>query len=50
MAACGAVITSSIIGATSIEQLKENLGAVDVKLTEDEMDVLNKMSEWKESE
>lgn len=44
------VITSPIIGATSIEQLHENLGAVDVKLCADEMDVLNKMTAWKNKE
>ena len=44
------VITSPIIGATSIEQLNENLGALNVKLTEDEMTVLNKLTEWKVDE
>ncbi len=44
------VITSPIIGATSIEQLDENLGALNVKLTEDELARLNKMTEWKKSE
>jgi aryl-alcohol dehydrogenase-like predicted oxidoreductase len=41
------VITSPIIGATGVEQLKENLGALDVKLNEDEMTLLNKMTAWK---
>ncbi len=41
------VITSPIIGATSIEQLKENLGALNVKLAEDEIAFLNKMTDWK---
>jgi aryl-alcohol dehydrogenase-like predicted oxidoreductase len=44
------VITSPIIGATGVEQLNENLGALDVKLSEDEMTALNKMTAWKESE
>ena len=44
------VITSPIIGATGVEQLNENLGAVNIKLTAEEMDVLNKMTAWKESE
>ena len=44
------VITSPIIGATSIEQLNENLGALNVKLSEDEMISLNKMTAWKEDE
>lgn len=41
------VITSPIIGATSIEQLHENLGALKVKLAEDEMALLDKLTEWK---
>ena len=44
------VITSPIIGATSIEQLNENLGALNVKLAEDEMIVLDKLTEWKVDE
>jgi len=44
------VITSPIIGATSVEQLNENLGAVNIKLTAEEMDVLNKMTTWKKEE
>lgn len=41
------LITSPIIGATSIEQLNENLGALKVKLDVDEITFLNKMTEWK---
>jgi aryl-alcohol dehydrogenase-like predicted oxidoreductase len=41
------VITSPIIGATSIEQLKENLGALKVELGEDELNLLNKITAWK---
>lgn len=41
------IITSPIIAATSIEQLNENLGALDVHLTEDERNTLNKMTDWK---
>jgi aryl-alcohol dehydrogenase-like predicted oxidoreductase len=44
------VITSPIIGATSIEQLNENLGALSVKLTEEEINRLNKMTTWKKDE
>jgi len=44
------VITSPIIGATSVEQLNENLGALDVKLHEDEMVLLNKLTAWKSEE
>jgi aryl-alcohol dehydrogenase-like predicted oxidoreductase len=38
------VITSPIIGATSMEQLDENLGALDVKLTGEEKQILDKMT------
>jgi len=44
------VITSPIIGATSIEQLNENLGALNVNLTTEELNRLNKMTEWKTNE
>jgi len=44
------VITSPIIGATSIEQLNENLGALTVKLAADEMTLLDKLTEWKVEE
>jgi aryl-alcohol dehydrogenase-like predicted oxidoreductase len=42
-------ITSPIIGATSLKQLKENLGALDVKLTEDEIVILNEATKWERS-
>ncbi len=38
------VITSPIIGANSVEQLGESLGAVGLHLTEEEMDALNEAS------
>jgi len=41
------VTTSPIIGATSIDHLNENLGALDVKLNEEEMTLLNQMTSWK---
>lgn len=44
------VITSPIIGATSIVQLQENLGALSLKLSPAELDVLSKRTEWKEEE
>lgn len=44
------VITCPIIGATSVEQLNENLGALNVKLGEDEMILLNKMTAWKDED
>lgn len=43
------IITSPIIGATSIDQLNENLAAVDVHLTQEERESLGKLTEWKES-
>ncbi len=44
------VVTSPIIGATSVEQLKENFGSLNVKLAVEEVDELNKMTEWGELE
>ena len=44
------VITSPIIGATSISQLNENLGALNVHLTEEERASLNKITAWKEED
>jgi aryl-alcohol dehydrogenase-like predicted oxidoreductase len=41
------IITSPIIGATSIAQLNENLGAVEVHLTGEERESLNKITDWK---
>ena len=40
------VITSPIIGATSLEQLDENLGALDVKLTGEEKQNLDELTAW----
>ena len=42
------VITSPIIGANSIEQLKDNLGAVNIHLTPAEKTALDKASGWKD--
>ncbi|NJN80732.1 MAG: aldo/keto reductase [Anaerolineales bacterium] len=42
------VITSPIIGATSIAHLNENLGALQVKLANEERETLSKMSDWKQ--
>ena len=44
------LITSPIIGANSPEQLKENLGAVDVRLTPEEKTVLDQATAWKEKD
>ncbi len=40
------VITAPIVGANSVEQLSESLGAAGVRLTAEEMDALNKASAW----
>ncbi|MBD3193327.1 MAG: aldo/keto reductase [Candidatus Heimdallarchaeota archaeon] len=41
-------ITAPIIGANSVKQLEENVKAIEVKLTEDELKRLNEVSDWKE--
>ncbi len=43
------LISSPIIGANSIEQLKDNLGALEVNLTPAEKSSLDKASAWKET-
>jgi aryl-alcohol dehydrogenase-like predicted oxidoreductase len=40
-------ITAPIVSATSVEQTKELLGAVDVKLSADDLAALDKVSNWK---
>jgi len=40
------VISSPIIGATTLEQLDENLGALNVKLTENEKRDLDELTAW----
>jgi aryl-alcohol dehydrogenase-like predicted oxidoreductase len=42
------VITSPIIGPRNMEQLRDNIGAVGLRLTNDEMEQLNQASEWRE--
>jgi aryl-alcohol dehydrogenase-like predicted oxidoreductase len=39
-------ITAPIIGANNPAQLQDSLGAVDVKLSSEEMDALNQVSAW----
>lgn len=39
-------ITAPIIGANSIEQLEENIGALDIKLSKDNLKELEEASEW----
>jgi aryl-alcohol dehydrogenase-like predicted oxidoreductase len=43
------LITSPIIGANSVEQLKDNVGAVEVHLTPAEKSALDDASAWKET-
>jgi aryl-alcohol dehydrogenase-like predicted oxidoreductase len=40
------VITAPIVGANSVEQLAESLGAAGVRLGAEEMDALNTVSAW----
>ncbi len=44
------IITSPIIGATSVEQLEENVSSMRVKLGEDEMASLNKLTTWADAD
>jgi aryl-alcohol dehydrogenase-like predicted oxidoreductase len=44
------IITSPIIGATSIPQLHENLGALNVKMSQSEVESLNTLTAWKTEE
>ncbi|MHA1225663.1 MAG: aldo/keto reductase [Candidatus Hodarchaeales archaeon] len=41
------VVTSPIIGANTPEQLEETVGAIDINLTSEELETLNKASEWR---
>lgn len=40
-------ITAPIIGANSIKQLEENVKAIEIKLTEDDLKRLGEISDWK---
>jgi aryl-alcohol dehydrogenase-like predicted oxidoreductase len=42
------VVTAPIIGANSPEQLEENLNALELKLTDDDINHLNEVSDWAE--
>jgi aryl-alcohol dehydrogenase-like predicted oxidoreductase len=42
------VVTSPIVGANNVTQLKESLGAVGLGLSEEEMKTLNEASQWQE--
>ncbi len=39
-------ITAPIIGANSVEQLEENVGALEIKLSKDEINQLDDISDW----
>jgi aryl-alcohol dehydrogenase-like predicted oxidoreductase len=41
------IISSPIIGPRNSEQLEDNLGVVGLRLAEDELEVLNKATDWK---
>lgn len=43
------LVTAPIIGANRVEQLRENLSAVGFRLTEEEMELLGTLSEWREA-
>jgi len=42
------IVTAPIVGANSPEQLAENLQALELKLTDDDMNLLNEVSDWAE--
>jgi aryl-alcohol dehydrogenase-like predicted oxidoreductase len=42
------LITSPIIGPRTLKQLEDNLGAVDLNLTEEEVQLLDKASQMRE--
>jgi len=41
------VVTSPIIGPRTIEQLEDNLGALEVRLTPEELETLNALTDWR---
>jgi aryl-alcohol dehydrogenase-like predicted oxidoreductase len=41
-------VTAPIVGANSAKQLKENIGALEISLSKDDMDRLNEVSSWEE--
>ncbi len=42
------VVTAPIIGANTVEQLQESLGAVGLRLSQEEMEALNGLTAWEE--
>jgi 1-deoxyxylulose-5-phosphate synthase len=47
-AAGAPAITSAIIGATSVEQLEDTLGAAELELTPEERAILDRQTDWRE--
>jgi aryl-alcohol dehydrogenase-like predicted oxidoreductase len=43
------VITAPIIGANSVEQLKDTLGSLEVRLTQEDVEAIDQASNWKDS-
>ncbi|HWG83878.1 MAG TPA: aldo/keto reductase [Deinococcales bacterium] len=43
------VVTAPIVGANSVEQLQDLLGAIEVKLSPEDVAELNQVSDWKRS-
>jgi aryl-alcohol dehydrogenase-like predicted oxidoreductase len=43
-----ALITSPIIGPRSMEQLRDNLGAIGLRLAADEKKLLDEATQWKD--
>ena len=41
-------VTAPIIGANTINQLNQNIGALDIKLSSDDIERLNEVSDWQE--
>ncbi|MFW9803624.1 MAG: aldo/keto reductase [Candidatus Thorarchaeota archaeon] len=41
-------VTAPIVGVNTLEQLKENLGAFEIKLSNDDLEKLNTVSDWEE--
>lgn len=41
-------VTAPIIGVNTVEQLNQNLGAFEIKLSDDDLDRLNTVSNWEE--
>ncbi|HEX6305295.1 MAG TPA: aldo/keto reductase [Anaerolineales bacterium] len=42
------LVTSAIIGPRNLEQLDDNLGVAGLRLTQEEMEIINQASEWRE--